>query len=136
MWLYLFTFLLLLALPFEITRSRLRFAGLEWTNLELLLAAVALGWAGRQAWLATTHSKSLQFIGQRRWLPLVAVALLWFASVILSASMAPVHQVDALKFAARLGSGLLLFFLTISIVTTKRRLTSLMWAVSLGAGIS
>jgi hypothetical protein len=115
---------LALALPFESIRPLLRLPFMEFTNLELLLAATLVAW--------------LLLLGQDRAArarirPLLGPVALFAGVLALSALAAPLYRPEALKFAARLASGCFLLLLAATIITSRRRLIGLLWAVSLGA---
>ncbi|MDQ4077658.1 MAG: O-antigen ligase family protein [Chloroflexota bacterium] len=134
-----FGLLLLVAatLPFEIIQYRLTFPWFEWTNLELLVSATILGWVLHSLFSGRLFNSKATLTENKlalRWL--LTPALLWLFLALLSAVLAPTHRVEALKFVTRFANGLFVFFLIISIVTTRRRLIALLWALVVGTGLS
>jgi len=152
--LYGLTWLLALALPFEVIRPLLSFQPwFEFTNLELLLLATAVAWALHVAltrhWSPRSYVQSPKSPGPRTQAPdlgfrisdfldtpLIRPALLFLALALLSALLAPTHRVEALKFVTRFAWGVYAFFLVVSVATTRTRATGLIWALILGAGLS
>jgi hypothetical protein len=125
--LYGLAWLLALTLPFESIRPLLRLPELEFTNLELLLAATAA------VWLMVVWQNGA---ARERIRPLLWPIFLFAAVLALAAVAAPFYRLEAVKFAARLASGCFLLVVAATVVTSRERLTGLMWAISLGATVS
>lgn len=122
--LYGLAWLLALALPFEMIRPLLRLPGLEFTNLELLLAVAAV------VWLTIVWQSG---VTRARIRPLLWPILFFVGTVGLAAVVAPLYRLEAIKFAARLATGCVLLLLLATVVTGRKRLVGLVWAISLGA---
>jgi hypothetical protein len=118
---------LALALPFESIRPLLRLPFLEFTNLEMVLAFTAVVWL-----FVVVHDAA----ARARIRPLFGPVALFAGVLALSALLAPLYRPEALKFAARLASGCFLLLLAATIITSRRRLVSLLWAISLGATVA
>ncbi len=134
---YGLTWLLALTLPFEIVRPLLELRWLKLTNLELLVAATALAWGGEAITQRLRGSPGTPTVGLRRPMARLAMpALSLLLVAIVSASLAPAHRLEAVKFVTRIATGLYAFSLIACIASSRPRLVGLLWAVVLGAGLS
>jgi O-antigen ligase len=119
-----FAGLLILAalLPFELTRPLLVLGPISLSSVEVILYfAIAL-------WLITRLATR-----RTHWTHLHSAAAIWIAAMGLSALFAPTDRSDAIKFTLRSLGGCLLFFATVDMSHTSRRITAVMSAIAIGA---
>ncbi len=134
---YLAALLLALAMPFELVHLLARVGPLVFTNLEALVVLTAAIWAADWVWRLARQG-SWDPLGGAGWLPRAALipALLFLLLATISAQLAPEHRGEALKFVGRFGVGLYALVLVYTVSTTLARLRGLLWAVTIGAGVS
>ncbi|GAB4165159.1 MAG: hypothetical protein Fur0021_40690 [Candidatus Promineifilaceae bacterium] len=127
------TLLLVLTLPFESIWSLLQLPWVQFTNLELLLAATAIAWgiylARRQPGTIFTH------LLRQHWSSLLPL-LAFLAIALLSALLAPTHAPDALKLFTRFANGAFAYLLAQTIAGKSDYVRQLLWAIVVGAGLS
>ncbi len=118
---------LAVGLPFEPIQPLVSLGWLDVNHLKLLLAATALLWA-----LSLTQPPRPASAWRAAW-----PALAFLAIATISAATSPFDRGEALKFLARLASGVYALLLVRHVLLGRPdRLTGLMWAVCLGAGAS
>jgi hypothetical protein len=146
--LYALILLLVFSLPFEIIHPILILPRFEFTNLELLVLAAISVWL-ISAWQrlpiklwtesasagAAVNPTMPGLLKSGRYL-LVWFPLLFLAMTVLSAALAPDHRLDALKFTTRVVTGLAVFWMLIDVVRARSHLAALLWAATLGTGVS
>ncbi len=124
------TLLLLFMLPFEALRPVLTMAGLQITNLEILLViTLATGVLYSVAYRQQLPGRA----GLRRLL-IPAVAL--FLIALVSALLAPEHQLPAAKSTLRLGAGIVLMVVIWSQAGRWERFPAFAGAIVAGAAVS
>jgi hypothetical protein len=144
--LYALVLLLAFSLPFEIIHPLLVLPWFQFTNLELLVVATMIIWIGggllylARSWRTLpvwfrdgTAESRLRTAGKE---PLVWLPLLFLVLATLSAILAPMYRLEALKFVTRIAFGLYIFGLTLYTVRTPSQTIGLLWALILGSGIS
>jgi hypothetical protein len=115
------------ALPFESIHPLVAVPWFVLTSVEVLVGVSAVCW--------TAH-----LIQSRVWPdltgPLTRPVLLFLTVGMASALLAPTFQLDALKFVGRLATGAFVAALTASVCVSHMRFQGILWAISLGAGLS
>jgi hypothetical protein len=122
-----FAGLLILAalLPFELTRPLISLGPIDLSSVEVILYGCIALWLITRLIIRRTH-----------WTPLHSAAAIWIVAMALSSVFAPGNQADAIKFTLRSLGGGLLFFATVDICRTARRVALVMSAIAIGATIS
>jgi hypothetical protein len=112
-------------LPFELTRPVLSLGAIAVTSVELPLYVVLLAWA----------------VGRARarhwgWTAVHSAVALWVTSVLTAAVLAPQGTQEALKFALRATGGAALCVATLDLVTTRRQVAWIAFAITIGGVVS
>lgn len=127
------TLFLALILPFEVIQQTWTLPWIELTNLELLVYVTALVFIAELATKSgRRHLKTVLRTNRMLLIPAFVFVLI----ALLSALLAPSHRFDALKFVARLFTGLYAAILIAYVIDTHTRLAGIVWVLALGAGIS
>ena len=119
--------LLILAalLPYELSRPIVVLGPINLSSVEMVLYILIAVWLITRLAVRRTH-----------WTSIHSAALLWIAAMGLSALFAPSDRADAIKFTLRSLGGCLLFFATVDIGRTPRRIAAVMTALALGTIVS
>lgn len=112
------------ALPFETSQALIRVPPVVFTNLELLLYGFLAVWL-----LESALKRQIAFPPRSALLALGAFA----ASQALAAGLAPIERLNAVKGAARLLTGVLLFLASFDQARSRRRVIALVAAFAAGA---
>jgi putative inorganic carbon (HCO3(-)) transporter len=115
------------ALPFESTHPGLVFPLFVVTPLEALLYAFLIVWG-----VLRLAERRLALPGERR----VAMLAGFFAIQFVSAAFAPTDRINALKGAARLLSGGILFVAAFDVLSSLARVRAVLWAFVAGGSLA
>lgn len=123
------------ALPFEVPLCRV--GPLQLTTVEIVLYATLAAWGlGTALSVLRNPATARTLITTARESPLVAATLLWTAVLFASALAAPSYRAEAMKFALRTLSGVLVFFAARSLAATTQATRRVLHALLTGAIVS
>jgi hypothetical protein len=118
---------LAVSLPFEPIRPLISFGFLNLNHLKLLEAAIGILWI-----LSLARQGVMRRPPRETWM-----AGLFLGLALLSAFLADTDRDEAVKFVGRLASGVFAFLVVRQMVQDRLgRITALLWAITLGAGLS
>ncbi len=118
---------LAVSLPFEPIQPPVSFGFFNLNHLKILEAAIALLWL-----LSLTRPGALRDLPRETWL-----GGLFLGVALLSAMLAETQRSEAIKFVGRLASGMFGLLVVYQVVRKRpERMFGLLWAITLGAGVS